>query len=746
MKKVLCYTLFLTVFTVLGCSQQSKNSNDVEKKINSLLSQMTLDEKIGQMNQLTDVGINDDVKAQIKNGSVGSFLNTMSPEQINEMQKIAVEESRLGIPLVFARDIIHGFKTIFPVPLGQAASFNPEVGYNGARVAAVEASSVGIRWTFTPMMDISRDARWGRIAESCGEDPVLTAKMVVAMIRGFQGENLADPTSIAACAKHFAGYGAAESGKDYNTTWIPEELLRDVYLVPFEAAAKAGCATFMCSFNDINGVPSSGNRHLNVDILRNEWGYDGVLVSDWGSAQQMIPHGFSEDLKQAAEQAANAGMDMDMMGFAYINHLKELVNEGVVSEKTIDSAVRNILRLKYRLGLFDKPYVEIKDSTVFYAKESLEKAKQAAVESAVLLKNENNVLPLANLKSVAVIGALADAPADQVGTWCFDAEPSHSVTPIAAITEAYGKDVKINYVQTLKYSRDKNKSDFPKALAAARNSDAVLYFVGEEAILSGEAKCLADISLQGAQSELLTELKKSGKPVVLVVMAGRPLTIEKEAKEADAILYAFHGGTMAGAALADLIFGKAVPSGKLPVTMPKMVGQIPIYYNHKNTGRPTGKGATLIDEIPVGAGQFSIGSTSYHLDAGSEPLYPFGYGLSYTTFEYSDVQLSDTVISLNGKITAKCTIKNTGKYDACEVVQFYMRDLVGELIRPVKELKDFQKILIKAGESREVEFTLTTDDLAYWHSDMKKRADKGKFYLWIAPSSDLGKAVEFKLK
>ncbi|MDR2684792.1 MAG: beta-glucosidase BglX [Prevotellaceae bacterium] len=746
MKKVLFYTLFLMIFVIFGCAQQSKNSDDVEKKINSLLSKMTLDEKIGQMNQLTDMGFNDDVKAQIRNGYVGSFLNTMSLGQINEMQKVAVEESRLGIPLVFARDVIHGFKTIFPVPLGQAASFNPEIGYNGARIAALEASSVGIRWVFAPLMVISRDARWGRIAESCGEDPVLTAKMITAMVKGFQGENLADPASVAACAKHFAAYGASESGKDYNTTWIPEELLRDVYLVPFEAAAKAGCATFMCSFNDINGVPSSGNRHLNIDILRNEWHYDGVLVSDWGSTQQMIPHGFSEDLKQAAAQSANSGMDIDMMSYAYPSFLKELVKEGVVSEKTVDNAVRNILRLKFRLGLFDNPYAEIEDSTVFYAKESLEKAKDAAAQGTVLLKNENNVLPLKDVKSVAVIGALADAPADQIGTWCFDGEPSRSITPIAAITTDYGKDIKINYVKTLAYSRDKNKADFAKALAAARNSDVTLYFAGEEAILSGEAKCRADISLPGAQSELLTELKKAGKPVVLIIMAGRPLTIWQESKEADAILYTFHGGTMAGAALADLIFGKIVPSGKLPVTIPKMAGQVPIYYNHKNTGRPTCKGATLIDEIPVGAEQFSIGSTSYHLDAGSEPLYPFGFGLSYTTFEYGDVVLSDTIIFSNGKITAKCTIKNTGKYDAYEAVQCYVRDLVGELIRPVKELKDFNKIFIKAGESREVQFTITIDDLTYWHSDMTKRADKGKFQLWIAPSSDAGKAASFELK
>ncbi|GHT35444.1 beta-glucosidase [Bacteroidia bacterium] len=730
-------TLFL-----LSCSS-SKKENSQEEKIDKLIAQMTLDEKIGQMNQLTGLGLSDDMKNSIREGSVGSILNELDVKTINELQRIAVEESRLHIPLIFARDVIHGFRTIFPIPLGQAASWNPQVAEDGARIAAVEASAVGIRWVFAPMIDISRDPRWGRIAESCGEDPYLTSVMGVAMVKGFQGDSLSNPSSVAACAKHYAGYGFTESGKDYNTTWIPEELLRDVVLPPFEAAAKAGCATFMCSFNDINGVPSSGNRHLNVDILRNEWGYDGVLVSDWGSIEQMVQHGIAADLKDAALLAANAEVDVDMMGFAYVRHLKELIAEGKVSQKIVDEMVRNVLRLKFRLGLFDNPYAKEQESP-FYTDDALLKAKNAAIESAVLLKNEKNLLPLKNVKTIAVVGALADAPADQLGTWIFDGEPSHSVTPLAALKKDAG-DVKINYVQTLKYSRDKNKGDFAKALAAAKSSDVVLYFAGEESILSGEAKCRADISLPGAQSELLTELKKAGKPVVLVVMAGRPLTISKEVAEADAVLYAFHGGTLAGEALADLLFGKAVPSGKLPVTFPRMVGQIPTYYAHKNTGRPA-ENVQLIDDIPVGAGQFSIGATSYHLDAGDSPLFPFGYGLSYTTFAYSEPRLSATTLQKGGTLTVECDITNTGKVDAAEVAQLYIRDRVASLARPVRELKGFDKIQLKAGETKTVKFTLTDDQLAFWNADNAKRAEAGEFQVWVSADSQSGTAVSFEYK
>jgi len=735
--------LFMLVTILVACTQQK---DPVETKIDNLLSKMALLEKIGQMNQLTGTGLSDNMKSQIKAGRVGSILNETDVEIVNELQRIAVEESHLGIPLIFGRDVIHGFKTIFPIPLGQAATWNTQIVENGARISAIEATSTGIRWTFAPMIDISRDPRWGRIAESCGEDPYLTSVMGAAMIKGFQGEQLSDPTSMAACAKHFAGYGATEAGKDYNSTWIPELQLRDVYLPSFKAAVDAGAATFMCSFNDINGVPSSGNIHLNRDILRKEWKFDGVLVSDWGSIEQMISHGVCTDLKDAGKKAIIAGVDMDMMSFAYVKHLEELVKSGAISEKLIDDAVRNILRMKFRLGLFENPYTKVTFAMPFYTDEALQKAKQVALEGAVLLKNDNNILPLTEkIKSVAVIGPLSDAPADQLGTWCFDAEPEHSVTPLAAIQNDFSSSVKVIAEKGLTYSRDKNPQGIMKAVAAAKKADVVLLFVGEEAILSGEAHCRADISLPGAQSELLTALKKTGKPVVMVVMAGRPLTIGNEVTQADAVLYAFHGGTMAGPALADLIFGKAVPSGKLPVTLPRMVGQIPIYYAHKMTGRPA-ENIVLINDIPIAAGQTSLGNTSYHLDAGDSPLFPFGFGLSYTTFSYSDVKTSQKEFTEGNTLKVECKITNTGKFDASEVAQLYIRDMVASLARPVRELKGFKKINLKAGETKTVSFTLNSDQLAFWNADMVKRAEAGEFQVWISTDSQSGKPVSFKLK
>lgn len=721
-------------------------TDPIEQKIDQLVSQMTLKEKVGQMNQLTGAGLSSNMKAAVKAGTVGTILNELDVNTINELQRIAVEESRLHIPLVIARDVIHGFKTIFPIPLGQAATWNPAIAEAGARVAAEECSSTGIRWTFAPMIDIARDPRWGRIAESCGEDPYLSSVMGVAMVKGFQGDDLSKPSSVAACAKHFAGYGATESGKDYNTTWIPEMQLRDVYLPSFEAVAKNGCATFMCSFNDINGVPSSGNQYLNNQILRNEWGFDGVLVSDWGSIEQMISHGFCADKKEAAMKAANASVDIDMMGHCYSSQLEKLVESGAVSEKTIDDAVRNILRLKFRLGLFDNPYTPVLEKKPYYAAASLAKAKQAAAEGAVLLKN-SGILPLVSgdVKTIAVVGPMADAGAEQVGTWCFDAEPEHSVTPINALRDMYGSKVKIVYEPGLTYSRDKSDEGIKKAVKAAKKADVVVAFVGEEAILSGEARCRADINLPGKQTELIKALKATGKPVVMVVMAGRPLTITEENELADAILYTFHGGTMAGPALADLLFGEIVPSGKLPVTFPRMVGQVPIYYAHKNTGRPA-RGITLIDDIEIGAKQSSIGFTSYHLDAGDKPLFPFGYGLSYTTFDYGDVKISSNEMTPDGSITVTCDVTNSGKRDGQEVVQLYIRDKVASLIRPVRELKGFQKVALRPGETKTVTFTLSPADLAYWQDAKTHKAEAGEFQVWVSPDSQSGRPATFNYK
>lgn len=748
-KQIICLLILSISSTSFAEKLQTVSmEQELENKIETLLSQMTLEEKIGQMNQITFWG--DEAGSfipQVKQGSVGSLLNITDPEIQNQLQKVAVEESRLGIPLIIGRDVIHGFKTIFPIPLGQAATFNPERVRSGAAIAAKEARSRGVHWTFSPMLDISRDSRWGRIAESFGEDPYLTSVLGAAMIRGYQGEDLTNPNSIAACAKHFFGYGAAEAGKDYNSTNIPPHLMRNVYLTPFKAAVDAGAATIMTSFNDNDGIPASGNKFLLTDLLRNEWNFNGFVVSDWASISEMINHGFSTDLKEAGMQAVNAGLDMDMMSYAYVAHLKELIGEGKVSESTIDQAVRNILRIKFRMGLFENPYVDTKKSSVLYLDSSLAEAKKTVEESAVLLKNEKNLLPLKeNIKTVALIGPMADAPHDQLGTWIFDGEKGKTVTPVSALKELYGKQVKIIHEKGLNFSRDLDKSQFPKAVEAAKSADVVVAIVGEEAILSGEAHSLAEISLVGAQKELIRELKKTGKPLVIIIMAGRALTIEEELNAADALLYLFHPGTMGGPAIADLLFGKSIPSGKLPITFPKHVGQIPIYYNHNRTGRPAQKTETLLYNIPQEAGQTSLGNSSYHLDAGFDPLFPFGFGLSYTTFEYSGMELSKTVLnSANDKLEISVTLKNTGKYDATEVVQLYIRDLVGSIARPVKELKAFDRVFLKAGESKKVTLSITSDDLAFYGLDMKKKAEPGAFKAWIGGSSNATLEADFAI-
>ncbi len=730
--------LFSAIF-----SYGQKNS-ETEKKIDKLMSKMTIDEKIGQLNQLSGEGLSQNIVDQVKNGSVGSLLNEVDSKVIYELQKVATTQTRLRIPLIFARDVIHGFKTIFPIPLGQAASWNTSLVEDGARIAAIEASSVGIKWTFAPMIDVSRDPRWGRIAESFGEDSYLISKMGAASVRGYQGKNLADKTAIAACAKHFAGYGATESGKDYNTTWIPEVQLRDTYLPPFKAAVDAQVATFMCSFNDINGVPSSGNKHLNDDILRKEWKFNGVLVSDWASIEQMQTHGVAANLADAAKLAIDAKVDMDMMGFAYTKNLKDLIKNKSVKIKQIDAAVRNVLRLKFNLGLFDNPFAENSEST-FYTNNALSSAQKAATESVVLLKN-NGLLPInKDHKTVAVMGPLANSPADQLGTWVLDGEPNHSITPLDAIHKNFGKNFTIQYEQGLAYSRDTNSVNFSKAIQLAQNSDVIVFFAGEEALLSGEARARADINLPGAQTKLLTELKKTGKPLVLVVMAGRPHTIQKEIEMADAVLYSFHPGTMGGPALANIIFGVENPSGKLPVTFPRLVGQVPIYYAHKMTGRPA-KDILLINEIPVGVPQFSLGFTSYHLDAGDSPLFPFGFGLSYTNFNYSPVKLSATTLTRENSITANCKVSNTGKMDGYEVVQLYVRDKVASLAQPVKRLIGFEKIFLKSGESKEISFDVSANQLSFHDSKNNLIVENGEFDLWISTNSNSGSPQMFILK
>ena len=713
---------------------------------------MTLEEKIGQMNQLDPSWNAEEKEALIREGRVGSIFNIVGAKEVNRLQRMAVEETRLGIPLVAARDVIHGFRTIYPIPLGQGATWNPELVEQAAALTADEAVSAGVRWAFSPMVDVAHDPRWGRVAEGYGEDPFLTSTMAAAVVKGYQHTPCTvhrTPVKMAACVKHFAGYSASEGGRDYNTTWIPETQLRDIYLPPFKAALDAGALSLMCSFNDLNGLPSSANPHLNIDILRDEWHSDALLVSDWGSGSDLVPHGLCADKKEAALRCLNAGMQMDMQGNIYIDYLPSLIANRSSLIGFIDESVKAILRLKYRLGLFENPYVP-EDSTIAYTPEALALATEMVEQSTVLLKN-NDILPL-NIKhstlNILITGPLADQKKEQLGTWVFDGQPDHSVTPLEALRSTFNiKHSTLIYEPGLSYSRDKSTKDFSRVVKAAKKSDIILFFAGEEAILSGEARCRADLNLPGAQSQLLEELHKTGKPIVLIVMAGRPLTIGREVELADAVLYAFHGGTMAGPGLANILTGEAVPSGRLPMTFPKMVGQIPLYYNRHNTGRPSYDPPMLIDSIPIGCPQFSIGQSSYWLETPTEPLFPFGFGLSYTTFEYGPT----TVDTIDGQsYIVRASITNTGSYDAYDVPQLYVHQLSGDLVRPIKELKGYQKIFIPAGETRTVSFTLCREDLGYWHeeySHIKHNTsniihrvffatdDDVDFQFWIAPNS-----------
>lgn len=728
---------------IAGCSSK----DGVEAEVESLLSRMTLQEKIGQMNQVSVSGLSPDIESGVRNGSIGSVLNEVNPEVINEYQRIALEESRLGIPLLVARDVIHGFRTVFPIPLGMAATFDPGLVERGARLTAEEVTASGIRWTFSPMVDVSRDARWGRIAESSGEDTYLNAVMGAAMVRGYQG-NLADSTSLAACVKHFVGYGASEAGRDYNSTWIPPRALRNVYLPPFEAAVDAGALTLMTSFNDNDGVPGTGNVFLLKDVLRGEWGFDGLVVTDWASASEMIPHGFAADGREAAGITMNAGVDMDMMSYVYTAHLEDLVRSGEVKEDDIDNAVRNILRVKFKLGLFDHPYVDAeKAAEVQYNDSIMSAAYMTALESAVLLEN-NGILPLDSRKvrRVLVTGPMADVPHDQMGTWTFDGQKEHTVTPLAAIRASYGDDVEVIYEPGLDYCREFNSRGIARAVEAARSADVILAFMGEEAIMSGEAHCLADITLKGDQRRMIEALASTGKPLVLSIMAGRPLVLDMEAEKSDAILFSFHPGTMGGPAIADLLFGKVSPSGKLPATFPAASGQVPCYYSHNNTGRPFRGTETMLYDIPTEASQTSLGNTSYMLDAGFWPQYPFGYGLTYTTFEFSSPVLDRQEYSSDDVIKVTFTLRNTGTAEATEVAQLYVRDMVGSVTRPVRELKDFRRITLAPGESGEFTFSLPVSSLAFYGLDMKKKVEPGEFCLWVSGDSISGTPVKFTVK
>ena len=739
----------LVLFLGTGsCDNPTKKSNKIETRIEQLLSKMTLDDKIGQMTQIDPgfAGSEEQLKKSVRDGRYGSILNLFGVKKVNEIQKTAVEESRLGIPLLIGRDVIHGYRTIFPIPLGMAASWDAEAIKKAYRISAIECSSQGIKWTFAPMIDITWDPRWGRIAEGCGEDPFLASALSKAMVEGIQGEDLTDPTAVAACAKHYVGYGFSEGGRDYNTTYISEPMLRNVVLKPFKAAKEAGALTFMSGFNDLNGVPASGNEFTLKQILRKEWGFDGLVVSDWSSISEMISHGFCANEKEAALKGIKAGVDMEMSSQTYAGNIKALLSEGKIEQKSVDDAVRNILRIKFKLGLFENPYIKMDAQNQMLNPDFMAHARKVARESAVLLKNSNKTLPLSTrIGSVAVIGPLADSPRDQLGTWVFDGKAENSVTPLAAIREVLGAD-KVNFIKGLNYSRDKDKKDFEKTIALAKKSDAILFFGGEEWILSGEGQCRGEINLPGAQEELLTELAKTGKPLVVILMAGRPLAIGETLAKANALLYAWHGGSMAGPALADLIFGKESPSGKLPVTFVKGSGQIPFYYYHNNTGRPaSAKFWTPMDSIPVVNPQNSLGYKSFQLDYGFTPLFPFGYGLSYTSFKYSDLKLSSLSMSRSGSIEMKATVTNSGEVDADEIVQLYIRDRVGSITRPVKELKGYQRLTIPQGKSTQVTFNLQAADLGFFNGK-EEVIEPGEFDVWIGPNSAEGLHGEFTIQ
>jgi beta-glucosidase len=709
---------------------------DIESRIDELIRRMTLEEKLGQMSQSTSLGspVSENSRREIRSGRWGSFLNAGSAADRVEAQRIATKESRLGIPLIFGRDVIHGYRTVFPIPLGQAASWDPELVRKAARITAREVAADGYHWTFAPMLDITRDPRWGRIAETLGEDPFVTSTLGAAMIRGFQGDSLDAADSIAACAKHYAGYGAAEGGRDYNTTWIPEIELRNVFLKPFRAAHDAGAATFMSAFNDLNGVPASANAFILRKVLRDEWKFDGFVVSDWNSIGELIPQGYATGEDDAAFKGVRAGVNMEMVSTSYWETLKPQIESGRIPMKTIDDAVRNILRVKFRLGLFDRRDERPRPAPPD-PQEANDVARRLAAESIVLLKNEGNALPLsASTSRVAVIGPLAESPVDQMGAWVLDGAKERVVTPVAALRQKLGND-RVLWAPGLKTSRDLDHGGFADAVDAARNSDVALLFVGEEQILSGEAHSRAFLNLPGAQEALIDTVAATGKPVILVIMAGRPLTFHDVAQKARAILYAWHPGTMGGRAIADILFGDVVPSGKTTISFPRTVGQIPIYYAHMNTGRPPSP-----DElgIPTGNPVDPKGFTSKYLDVDYTPEYPFGFGLSYTTFEYSNIKVSPPSVQIGAKFTVSADIANTGPRDADEIVQLYTRQMVGSVTRPVRELKGFQRVHLNAGEKRTVSFELITNDLAFYNSEVTLVTEPGQFQVWVAPDSSRG--------
>lgn len=704
-------------------------STTIETKIDELLARMTLAEKIGQLAQVS--GSTNEFQKLARAGKIGSFLNVIGAEATNELQKIAVNESRLGIPLIFGYDVIHGYRTIFPIPLGEAATWNPALVQQAASVAASEARASGIHWTFAPMVDIARDARWGRIAEGSGEDPFLGSVFARARVLGFQGQNLADPTSVVACVKHYVAYGAAEGGRDYNTTDLSLKTLYDIYLPPFQAAVNAGVGTLMSAFNDINGTPATANYFTLTEVLRNQWGFTGFVVSDWNSIGELVAHGVAADVTEATQKSLLAGVEMDMQGIQYREHLTGLVQSGQISTATLDQAVRRVLRIKFQLGLFEKPFVEPdREKAILLNPAHLKTAREVAQQAIVLLKNDRQILPLSKtITSIALIGPLAKADLDLLGCWFGRGEAEEVTTVFAGIQAKLPAATKLYYNAGCAINGTRG-NNLDAAVKLACQAAVAILVVGESAEMSGEAASRSNLDLPGLQLDLIKAVHATGTPTVVVLMNGRPLSIPWMVDNIPAIVETWQLGTTAGQAIADVLFGDYNPGGKLPVTFPLTVGQVPIYYNYKNTGRP------------ASAEKF----TSRYIDIPSAPLFPFGFGLSYTQFAYRDLKVEPAVIFPGEKVSCRVLVQNTGSRSGDEVVQLYVQDVVGTYSRPVKELKGFQRITLAPGETREVEFTLESEQLGYFTDELKYVVEPGWFKVWLATNSASGTPVQFELR
>lgn len=761
--KVVKQVAILSLLFIAVRMQAQTNPAKMKVFIDGLMSKMTLEEKIGQLNLpgsgdiVTGQASNSDIAKKIKEGKVGGLFNIKGVDKIRDVQKVAVEQTRLKIPMLFGMDVIHGYKTTYPIPLALSCTWNLPMIEQSARIAATEASAEGICWTFSPMVDIARDPRWGRIAEGSGEDPYLGSLIAKAMVKGYQGNDLTKPNNIMACVKHYAMYGAAEGGRDYNTTDMSRVRMFNEYMPPYKAAIDAGVGSVMASFNEVDGVPATGNRYLMTEVLRKQWGFKGFVVTDYTGINEMIDHGMG-DLKQVSALALNAGIHMDMVGEGFLTTLTNSLKEGKVTLKQIDEACRLILEAKYKLGLFTDPYKYCdgeRARTEVYTAANRANARAAATESFVLLKNQGNLLPLKKTGTIALIGPMADSKENVAGTWSVSTDLSTCISVRQGITEAVGANASILYAKGsnldadsaieeratmfgrgMGRSNDKRtaKEMQEEALDIASRADVIVAVLGEASEMSGESSSRSDLRIPQVQRELLEALLKTGKPVVLLLFAGRPMVIRWESNNVPAILNVWFGGSEAGNAIADVLFGDVNPSGKLTTTFPQNVGQLPIYYAHKNTGRP------------LGEGKWFEKFRSNYLDVSNDPVYPFGYGLSYTTFSYGDIKLSDSVLTVTGKLTATVTVTNTGKIAGKEVVQLYTRDMVGSITRPVKELKGFEKISLQPGESKTVSFSITANDLKFYNGDLKYVAEPGDFKLFIGTNSHDVKEAKFRLR